>query len=762
MKIIFRKLLVICVFAAAILLSFPCSSSAQIAGKTLYIFDLESYLAAKPDDKVWQYDVINLVSALQGLVNRDAPQLYILYVREQFSYNKQNIDRFWLDKLRSPGLFLADYPITNVKTLEELLSIFRSYYTAVVLWDANVPASANAALTIAGSDGFLPVRLDKSPDSLFTQIVESGPQLPPRERLADRFNAVGNIPDTPIASTGYKKGDAYLWARYFYLDKGMCAPNHFAFFLDPYDWDLRVEGYQYPDLPNCAIVNHDFYVSKKSFFLDLDPWWDEKPTDTPGGAFLQGVDYNLILKDILKSAQKHTPGLPSPILRFGGFVPWWVKYTSAFEGGLHKEEETAERYAAIVSAYNGVIDGDSSPFGALANASVFQHYPLPDRYQQNPVPPPRPLENKNYLLFAIGSFDSSAFLYQTIPMLWDDPNRGKIPLAWALSPITSERTPPIFDYLYQNRTANDYFVSGTAGGGYCYPNRFIYNEETKREYSDLPEEIGEWKKFSKELYRKFDLRMTVAADLDRDPILPVSFTNLLQSHFRSFSPHGVGTLKPYETNLADGVAPFIEETAYFRKKPLDWQEAVKTIYSNSRPGTRKFHLYRFKLTSPTEINFLYDRIRQEHPEMLYEALDPYSFFYLLRQHYANGDPKANYFLPYFISHTIPQETNHGKENRFNAQVVLRNDGWETWNSPQNPTNQRYRLIYNWRQEGEDAVTPFYNAGYVEEPVPPGVATTVNILIPSPDSAGLYRLILILEQENVHQSPIQEEILVTVN
>jgi len=623
MKVLFLKLLLISVLAAAIPLSRPSESFAQTSGKTLYVFDLESYLSAQPDNKVWQYDVINLVSALQGLVNRDVPQLYILYVHERFSYYQMNVDRFWLEKLRSPGQFLDDYSITYVKTLEELLATFRSYYTAVVLWDPNVPATANVALTISGSDGFLPVRLDKSPDSLYTQIVENGPQLPPRERLADRFNAVGNIPDTPIASTGYKKGDAYLWARYFYLDKGMCDPNHFAYFLDPYDWDNRVGGYQYPDLPNGSIVNHDFYVSKKAFFLDLDPWWDEKPTDIPGGFFLQGVDYNFILNNILKAAQDHTPGLPSPILRVGGFVPWWIKYTNAFEGGLHTKDETAERYAAIFSAYNGVTDGDSSPFGAFANASVYQHYPLPDRYQQNPVPPPRPLENKNYLLFSIGSFDSSAFLYQTVPMLWDDPDRGKIPLAWALSPIASERTAPIFDYLYRNRTANDYFVSGTAGGGYCYPNRFIANdteEEPKRGYSDLPEEIGEWEKFSQELYRKFDLRITVAADLDRDPVLPVSFTKLLQSHFLRFSPHGVGTLKPYETNLAGGVAPFIEETAYFLKKPLDIQEAVQTIYSKSQPGIRKFHLYRFKLASPTVINILYDRIRQEHPEMLYEAL----------------------------------------------------------------------------------------------------------------------------------------------
>ncbi len=712
----------------------------------LYIFDLEQYLSLKPENKVWQYDVINLVSTLQGLVNRDKPQLYILYVQEGLSRHNLNVDRYWLEKLRSPGRYLADYRLVHISTLENLLELFRDYFTAVVLWDPNVPATGNVALTIAGADGYLPVRRDTSPDSLYTQIVAGGPQLPPRENFTNRFDAVGKVPNTNLDTTRTKKGDAYLWAKTLYLENGMCAPNHFAYFLDPYDWDPRVDGYQYRDLQECLIVNHDFYVSKKSFFMDLGPWWDEVPTDIEGGPIFRGID-RVVLFDILQSAQQNTVG-GEPILKFGGFVPWWIKYSKA-AGGIHSVSDTAERYTAIISAYNGIIDADSSPFGALANASVFQHFPLDQRYYQNSVPSSRPLENKNYLLFVIGSYDSSPFLYQTVPHQWEDTARGGLPLTWAISPILYERVPHIFHHLYKTKTQNDYFVSGVSGAGYCYPNRFLY----PREHSDLPSAIDAWKEISENLYRQFDINITIGADLDRNDLPPVYFDPELQRHFKSFSPHGVSTLKPFRENLLDNLVPFIEETAMFLEDNPSLHNVIQTIYDHTQTNGPAFHIYRFKLATPTLIRTAYEWIQREHPN-LYEAVDPYTFFYLLRQHYAGNDPSVNYYLPNFISDTIPIEMNQNQ--RYECEVLLRNDGWDTWNVPNIPADRRYALEYNWMYQGEEVIQEGVNKAYVEETVRPGASTTVYPLILAPNRPGLYDLILTFEQENVEKSPIQHK------
>ncbi len=736
--------------------------------KVLYVFALESYLEQKPDNKSWQYDVINLVTALQGLVNRDSPQLYILYIHEGLSLHQKNVDKFWLEKLRSPGNYLSDYTLINVETLEELLQIFRSYYSAVVLWDPEVPATGNVALTIAGVDGFLPVRHDPSPESLFTQIVTNGPQLNPGERLTGKFSGVGNIYDTNRPSTQIPKEDAYLWAKIFYLDTGMCSQTYLGYFLDPFDWGPTVPGFQYPDLYHCQIVNHDFYVSQRSFFVDLDPWWDEIPTDTQDKTLNSGKDKE-VLTEILMSAFENTrPG--ERILRVGGVVPWWKKYSSyqavnTEVKGKHPPNETAREFISIISAYNGIIDGDNFPFGALANASVYQHIPLKNRYFQNPVPPQRALENKNYLLFVIGDFRSSAMLYQTIPVQWEDMARGLIPITWSLSPLLSERVPHIFEYIYSTRTSNDYFAAGNTGPGLCYPNRYIPN----RVHSRLGNGLPFWQALAIDFYEQFDLHMTMAADLDREQysmsLVPgetqpesAIFDEQLQDLFFLFSPHGVSALKPYYEPLGKQIVPFIHETHNFEQRLLPLDDVAATIYENSSENERSFQVYRFNLTTPKDLVYLSEKIKRERPGLRFELLDPYSFFYLLRQHYANGDPSVNYLLPNYISNTIPREIRPG--NAQECQVVLRNDGWDIWNPiGVNPKN-RHQLTYYWVYEDNTNPIPGKHEAYVNGPVLPGQQTTMNILIEAPQKEGLYKLILNFEKED-RISALEEHIRVVV-
>ena len=228
--------------------------------QTLYVFDLEKYLRTRPDNKP-QYDVLNFVSALQGLVNREKPQLYLLYVHERLSGHQINVDWFWLEKLRGELKFLEDYSLVYIESVEELIERFREYFTFAVLWDPDVPATSNLALTIAGTDSFVPIRHDPAPDSLFTQIVSQGPEIPHGQRLTDRFTGVGTIQGTDLQTTRYAKTDAYLWAKRLYLDEGLTAPNYLAFFRMPLTGTGgRQNTVSRPE--NCMIVNHDFYVAK--------------------------------------------------------------------------------------------------------------------------------------------------------------------------------------------------------------------------------------------------------------------------------------------------------------------------------------------------------------------------------------------------------------------------------------------------------------------------------------------------------------------
>ena len=75
------------------------NSATAAPANTLYLFDLEAYFSRQPTNKTWQYDVLNFVTALQGLVNRDRPRLYIFYVRETLSAHELSVDHFWLEHL---------------------------------------------------------------------------------------------------------------------------------------------------------------------------------------------------------------------------------------------------------------------------------------------------------------------------------------------------------------------------------------------------------------------------------------------------------------------------------------------------------------------------------------------------------------------------------------------------------------------------------------------------------------------------------------
>jgi len=216
---------------------------AEIYG-TLYIFDLKTFLSKMPTS-VAEYDYFKLATALQGLVNRGKPQIYFIY--ENTTFNNQydfEVDKFWLEQLSADGRFLSHYakdydayPPTP-DGFFKLMSDFSDYYDGFVLWDHNVPATANAASTASGVQNLLPVRY--CPNDLFSLYSDLFISESARYNISDiKLNLVGkftgdpgNIWDTDIPSTGSAKNDAYLWAKTKYLDAGLTNPLRMAYCTD--------------------------------------------------------------------------------------------------------------------------------------------------------------------------------------------------------------------------------------------------------------------------------------------------------------------------------------------------------------------------------------------------------------------------------------------------------------------------------------------------------------------------------------------------
>ena len=177
------------------------------------------------------WDEMHLAASLQGLVNREAPRLYLRCLREP--------DDFWWRRVTEQGEWLAGRPVVTIHSLEELLSRFRSHYQGVVVWDERVPATSNLASTIAGCDRLLCVRYDEAPDSLYRKLVHGPHPLEVKVRLLSEdgsplFTGKGVIPGTRTPSTGSAKCDAYLWLVEHYVKTGKTDPLRLGYYLDAF------------------------------------------------------------------------------------------------------------------------------------------------------------------------------------------------------------------------------------------------------------------------------------------------------------------------------------------------------------------------------------------------------------------------------------------------------------------------------------------------------------------------------------------------
>jgi len=87
---------------------------------------------------------------------------------------------------------------------------------------------------------------------------------------------------------------------------------------------------------------------------------------------------------------------------------------------------------------------------------------------------------KIYITFYVTDGDNLQFDY-SLKKFWDDPNRGKIPIAWTISPFLVDVAPFIAWYYTSTATENDTFVSGPSGAGYWYPSSNSNYTETQLE-----------------------------------------------------------------------------------------------------------------------------------------------------------------------------------------------------------------------------------------------------------------------------------------
>lgn len=465
-------------------------------------------------------DFQRLYFSLQGLINRDfgldADHTVAIFVPGDTSDNE------WFKQMTAEGSIFSKMEVVNVRSWDKVKEIFLPLMikTGIVLWDGNVPATANVAATICGLDGYLPV-LAESP--LHKTLEKLG--VPVKMNLVGMFkdgNKGRQITGTTVQSTGSAKNDAYLWALEKYFNR--CSTKYIAYTLDGAP---TVKGYEaYEDNPlallndagsNC-LNNHDYLIARRCFFFDLDPYKAQNACDDPAqknGQADTGTDHATMIKIFDRRNQRANN-------QFGalmGFIPWWLKYTD-YHGHSNKAGTWLEwMFCEIISCYNLAKEADAAHPCSMYNGSfMYKYIPRAKQYTNN-----KKVDNDmvydfttSYYTIYVGDYDSSAWLKKHIYDIWiknkGDRNLGEIPLMWSINPNLSERIPVVFEYLYENKSENDYFAGGDGGAGYIIPEGLFTGRTMAYSGIQRPASYGNADKtfaaHSKTFYQRFDMEMT--------------------------------------------------------------------------------------------------------------------------------------------------------------------------------------------------------------------------------------------------------------
>ncbi len=442
-----------------------------------------------------EQDAVRLFTSLQGLINRNFPETDILF-HQTYDSN----DTFWLNYMMEDGNYYSGYNILDIENADLLWQLFLPHIKqyGMVAWDPAVPSTANVAATICGVDGYLPVKYDTSPGSLYTKLISLG--VEEKMSLVGKFTGSGTIPDTDIPSSGSTKCDAYLWALELYMDR--CSNEIMGYILDGAGTIPGTTTYEGAEATNAfynQIYNFDYFVMKKAFCFDLTSNAKEAPFDDPTQPV--GTDYETMCK-ILQAAYDRNPDNFTQVV---GFPPWWMKYTEHLGRGNIGAVALEWQFAQLASTYNCAMEADCAHPCCMTNASLYCYFPLADSYENNyPSEMPTYDEKTRYFTVYIGDYDASAWLKSVVPGFWSDPAHGTYAMGWGFNPNLSNRIPMVFDYVYKNKADLDYFIAGDSGAGYVNPTALIQ----KKGIRELPTATQTWINYNKPYLERFNMDVT--------------------------------------------------------------------------------------------------------------------------------------------------------------------------------------------------------------------------------------------------------------
>jgi len=353
-----------------------------------------------------------LFSALQGLINKRQPRIY-LYDVEREGKNK------WPDLL---GLNINEYPFAD---RWDLIDKYKNEIAGLILYSTDKSDHyKNLATTLAGLNNALPVT-----QSEYDNMKQAGIDLPV---LID------------ITSLEYRSTtDIYNHLYNTYWKE--CTKRLLV------SLNTREGG--------CI---RDMGVATGAAVVWLDP---------------RKEDENAVLRKFLSDM------IAGESIMLG----WWPEERSGIGLGTEYGISTI-------------------PSDFYENSTIYAG--MSHNIQIPAVPKMPPLQNKIYLAIFLSDGDNVQYCQHAMSKLWDNEERGSIPINWTVSPGLADIGPGLLNYYYKTATQNDFFASGPSGLGYALiydSHNYVWNTRGR-------EKFDPYTKFSQKYLEKSGLRVVTIWD----------------------------------------------------------------------------------------------------------------------------------------------------------------------------------------------------------------------------------------------------------
>ena len=235
---------------------------------------------------------------------------------------------------------------------------------------------------------------------------------------------------------------------------------------------------------------------------------------------------------------------------------------SAVLGWYEGTEHITVRLASEHGKFVVVVTGN--PY-LVSNLTVWSGIRAEVKFKLPPIDFSKLGLDKVYVTFYMNDGDNVQWNIM-MRNFWEDPYRGKVPVAWTISPFLVDLAPLVMKYYVETMSELDAFVSGPSGAGYWYPN-------VNPEYTD--EFLG----LTNEYFKRSGLMFTeVLGEFLDGETLP-KYAKELRVLAIKIGYRGMDTF-PYYTS--ESPVPIIPGTIEFsegeEEKAYSWLRAIATVY----------------------------------------------------------------------------------------------------------------------------------------------------------------------------------------